>query len=138
MSALGGKQTSSCYASCVAPYTKARASVEAKMTLQDIPNIHFFTRLYWNQMGPDAWGSLARALRQMLADASKLPDGGSTLRHDLRLELMRAEGSSQYEEWLGRAMYDPDIVRKVGGRFVLPEEIPTMLTVLDAASGRPS
>lgn len=53
------------------------------MTLEDVPTMLRFMRLYWNQMGPDMYGSVVGALRDMLTA------GGEEIAQPLRREFIR-------------------------------------------------
>ena len=52
-------------------------------------------------MGPEVYGSLDRALHQMIADAEKLPDRGKVFKRDLMEELIEIDAS--FEEFATEA-----------------------------------
>ena len=99
------------------------------MNLDEIPTLVKFTRLYWNQMGREVYGSVQNALREMLND------GGEQIQGSLRKDLMRIGSSDDYRKWFERAREDIPTIRAVGGRFILPEEVPDLLIVLEEWSG---
>lgn len=95
------------------------------MKIDDIPTLAQFLRLYWNQMGPDVYGSLDNAMRQMLED------GGEQTQRSLRKELMLIGQGDSYRKWLSQARSDPKAIRQLGGASILPEDVPQLLTVLE-------
>ena len=99
--------------------------------LNRIPCLHQFSRLYWHQMGDVVHGTIDRAFRQYLSDASKLPDAGSGLRRDLYGELMLILDSADYEEWLAVNRTNIEIIKSVGGRFIFPDEVRPLMAILD-------
>jgi hypothetical protein len=82
-------------------------------------------RLYWNQMGPDIYGSIENALRQMLED------GGEEIQRLLRKELMLIGQGDGYREWLSKARSDVKSIRQMGGASILPEDVPVLLAVIE-------
>ena len=99
------------------------------MTLDDIPTLVRFGRLYWNQMGADVYGSVQNAMRQMLED------GGEETRLALRQELTFIGRGDAYAKWLKKARYDIPTIRQLGGAFILPDEVPALLMTVESHSG---
>jgi len=99
--------------------------------LERIPHLSQFMRLYWGQMGPECYGEIGTAFRQFLSDASRLPDGGASIRRGLVGELMLICDNPKYAEWVQLGLYDGEIGRAVGGRFIGPEEGKPLLQILD-------
>lgn len=99
--------------------------------LDRIPWLHQFSRLYWHQMGDEVYGTIDRAFRQYLADASRLPDAGTSFRRGLYGELMLLLHSSDYEQWLNSNRTDIETINAVGGRFIFPDEVRPLMAILD-------
>jgi hypothetical protein len=99
--------------------------------LERIPHLKFFSNCYWNQLGDEVYGSIERAFRHYLDDASRLPDQGKIMRRDLYGELMLILESERYRDWLRTALTDSDTIRAVGGRFIMPEQVRPLLAILD-------
>jgi len=105
--------------------------------IKKIPCLVSFTKAYWNQLGPDVYGSIEAAFGQMLSDARRSKDAGGALRLNLRRELMSIYQSSEYEMWLKSARRDPDAIDRVGGAFIFPEDVPVLLQKLESNGQRP-
>jgi hypothetical protein len=103
----------------------------AAAMLDRIPLLQQFSRLYWNQMGPDVHGTIERAFRQFLDDAARTPDGGESLRRALYAELMIILDSSDYDRWVKVNRTNVETIEVVGGRFILPEQVRPLMTILD-------
>lgn len=95
--------------------------------IDQTPILLRFSRLYWNQMGREVYGTIHKALRAML------DDGGEAIQQALRRELMLIS-HRDYADWFERVRTDVETIRKVGGRFILPQEVPTLLEELEAWS----
>lgn len=103
------------------------------MTLDDVPTLVRFLRLYWNQMGPDIYGSVENAMRQML------DDGGEEIQRLLRKDLMLIGQGDSYRKWLAHARTDIKTIQKMGGASILPEDVPLLLTTLEKwSNSKPS
>jgi hypothetical protein len=96
-----------------------------------IPTIVFFTRGYWNQTGPDIYGSIDRALMQMLMDTRRMPDKGVRLLSDFKSELREISNSKLYEDWLREARFDVNVINSVGGAFVMPDQVLLLLGMVE-------
>lgn len=84
-------------------------------------------------MGPDIYGSVENAMRQML------DDGGEEFQCLLRKDLMLIGQGGSYRKWLAQARSDPKTIRQLGGASILPEDVPRLLTVLeDWSNSKPS
>jgi hypothetical protein len=84
-------------------------------------------------MGPDIYGSVENAMREMLND------GGKEIQTLLRRELMLIGQGDSYRKWLAQARSDIKIIRQLGGASILPEDIPLLLDVLEEwSSNKPS
>jgi len=101
--------------------------------LDRLPHLHSFSRLYWHQMGDEIYGSIDNALRQFLDDAARLPDGGAGYRRALLQELMLTSGA-EYERWVADHYTDVGTIQSLGGCFIMPSEVPLLLSVLEEAS----
>ena len=101
--------------------------------LQSIPKLHFFSRLYWNQMADEAYGTIEVAFGTYLTDGSKLPDGGRAFRRSLSAELMLILNNPEYVDWVQNSRADRRTVSAVGGRFISPDEVPRLMNVLNKA-----
>ena len=99
--------------------------------LERIPNLKFFSNAYWNQMGDEVYGNIEGAFRQFVADAGRLPDGGTGLRRELYGELMLIHGDDAYDRWVKMNRTNVETIRAVGGRFILPEQVQSLMAVLD-------
>ena len=99
--------------------------------LDRIPKLKFFSGAYWNQMGTDIYGNIEGAFRQFLADAARLPDGGTEFRRQLYAELMLTLDSEEYESWLKLNCSNVGAIRAIGGRFLFPEDLRPLLAILD-------
>ena len=99
--------------------------------LDRIPYLHQFSQLYWHQMGDEIYGTIDRAFRHYLADASRLPDAGKSLRRGLYSELMLILDSTAYEDWVKLSRSNVEAVRAVGGRFIFPEDVRPLMAILD-------
>ena len=99
--------------------------------IERIPSIIFFTKGYWNQMGPDVYGSIDRALTQMLSDTKKMPNEGIDLVSNLKRELTEINRNGWYSDWLRNARFDVDVINSVGGAFVMPDEVPLLLRIIE-------
>jgi hypothetical protein len=99
--------------------------------LDRIPNLKFFSNAYWNQMGTNVFGRVEGAFRQFLADAARLPDGGTDFRRQLYAELMLILDSEEYENWLKLNRSNSEVIRAVGGRFLVPEDVRPLMAILD-------
>jgi hypothetical protein len=81
-------------------------------------------------MGPDLYGSVENALVQMVTD------GGEDISHRLRKELAFLGEGRHYAEWFSMARYDKTTIRQLGGAFILPEDIPNLIAVIDSCEGQ--
>jgi hypothetical protein len=99
--------------------------------LDRIPCLQQFSRLYWNQTGDEVYGTIDRAFRQYLADASRLPDAGANLRRGLFGELMLILDSADYDEWLTHNRTNIEAINAVGGRFIFSDEVRPLMAILD-------
>jgi hypothetical protein len=93
--------------------------------LTKIPTIIFFTQEYWNQLGPDMYGDINEALAQLIKD------GGPSVKMSMRKELIYICESNDYKQWFKEARMNPEIIRLVGGRFIVPKEVPQLLVALE-------
>lgn len=98
--------------------------------IREIPNLAFFSRMYWNQMGKEVFISIDRAFEKLLDDAAKLPDRGVSFRRNLLKELMLINGSDRYSQWLREARQDSKAIDSIGGRFILPKHVPVLVDIL--------
>lgn len=80
-------------------------------------------------MGPDLYGTVTNALREMLKD------GGAAIEGPLRRELIQIGQGDEYRDWLRRARTNGDISRQLGGAFILPEDIADLLETIEEFSG---
>jgi hypothetical protein len=99
--------------------------------LERIPHLQFFSNCYWNQLGGEVYGSIDDAFRQYVSDAARLPDQGRSTRRELYGELMLILESDRYRDWLSSAQTNSETIRAVGGRFIMPQEIRSLLAILD-------
>lgn len=84
-------------------------------------------------MGPDIYGSVENAMREMLND------GGEEIQALLRRDLMLIGQGDSYRKWLAHARSDIKTIRQLGGASILPEDIPLLLDVLEEwSSNKPS
>ena len=88
-------------------------------------------------MGNEIFGSIEGAFRQFLADGAGLPDGGKSLRRELLGELMLLQGGDAYVRWLKTNRNNVETIRAVGGRFIMPEQVPSLMAVLDESFDHP-
>ena len=99
--------------------------------LDRIPLLQQFSRLYWHQMGSEVYGTIELAFRQFLDDAARTPDGGKSLRRGLYGELMLILDCDDYDRWLDLNRNNVEIIKAVGGRFIMPDQVRPLLTILD-------
>ena len=99
--------------------------------LDRIPHLQQFSRLYWDQMGDEVYGTIQNAFRQLLADAARLPDAGRSLRRTLYGELMLILDNPEYAEWVQLGLCDVETGNAVGGRFISPEQVGSLIAILD-------
>jgi hypothetical protein len=81
-------------------------------------------------MGPDIYGSVENAMRQMLND------GGEEIQRLLRKDLTLIGQGDSYREWLSKARSDIKSIRQMGGASILPEDVPVLLGVIEEWSNR--
>ena len=105
--------------------------------LERIPLLTFFSNGYWNQLGAEVYGSIETAFRQYLADAARLPDGGKSFRRELYGELMLIHASDAYDSWVKTSRCNSETIRAVGGRFIMPEKVQSLMAVLDESFDHP-
>ena len=99
--------------------------------LERIPNLTFFSNAYWNQMGDEVYGTIEGAFRQFLDDSSRLPDDGKSLRRELFGELMLIHRDDAYDRWVTTNRTDVETIRSVGGRLIMPEQVQSLMAILD-------
>jgi hypothetical protein len=99
--------------------------------IEKFPTFLKFSRLYWNETGSDLYGSIESALEQMIEDSLGLGDAGADFRKVFYGELMQLTGNPNYTKWVEENEEDIEAIKLVGGRFVGPEEIPLLLSILD-------
>jgi hypothetical protein len=96
------------------------------------PALFYFNRLYWHQNGPELYGSADEAFRQYLLDASKLPDGGASLKREIYKELMIIGATDEYKNWALANQLNEDVIRQVRGNILLPETIERLRKILES------
>jgi hypothetical protein len=101
--------------------------------LDRLPHLHTFSRSYWHQMGDVVYGTIDNAFRQFLDDASRLPDGGMGYRRALLQELMLASGA-EYARWVTQHRTHIPTIKALGGAFIMPSQVPSLLSVLNENS----
>lgn len=99
--------------------------------IESIPTFLQFTRLYWNQMGDEAYGSIENAFSEFLRDCRKSSEYMNIVR-SLYLELEVIADSEEYERWLHRNTSKAEYIRLAGGRFVWPDEANRLRGLLDS------
>lgn len=99
--------------------------------LDRLPILQQFSRLYWNQMGNEVYGTIGSAFREFLDDAARLPDQGISIRRALYGELMLIHDNGAYGEWVEFGLCDRDTVKAMGGRFIRAEEVAPLMAILD-------
>ena len=99
--------------------------------LEQLPNLKFFSRAYWNQMGAEAYGNIEAAFRHLLADAACLPDKGASIRRELYGELMVILDSDAYGSWVKLNRTNVATIKAIGGRFIMPEQVKPLMAILD-------
>ena len=107
------------------------AATLSAIMLDRLPTLQQFSRLYWNQMGQEAYGTIGSAFREFLNDAAHLPDQGVSVRRALYGELILIHDNRAYGEWVQFGLYDRDTGKAVGGRFILKEEVAPLMAILD-------
>jgi hypothetical protein len=103
--------------------------------LNHIPNLKFFSNAYWNQMGNDVYGNIDAAFRQFVADAARLPDGGRDVRRALLGEIMLITDNDAYGRWVNGNRTNPETIKTVGGRFIMPDQVKLLMAILDEKTG---
>ncbi len=98
--------------------------------LDRLPTLQQFSRLYWNQMGDEVYGTIGNAFRQFLDDAARLPDQGRSIRTALCGELLLIHHNPAYGDWVESGLYDRDTGTAVGGRFIGPEQVAGLMAIL--------
>jgi hypothetical protein len=104
--------------------------------IDKLPHIKRFTRSYWNEPADLTYGTIENALLQYLEDAKGLPDGGRVFRDELRQELLLILNNAEYEQWVKNSFNNIDVIRSVGGRFVMPRYVESLLAILEGKIGR--
>ena len=85
-------------------------------------------------MGDEVYGTIDRAFRQYLADASRTEDAGTSLRRSLYGELMLILDSAAYENWLHVSRTNIETINAIGGRFIFPDDVRLLTAILDERS----
>lgn len=89
-----------------------------------------FLRLYWNQSGNLVYGTIEKAFRAFLSDCQRLPDKGSQIIRYLYRELDFIFNNDDYAKWIDGPK-DTSSIKMVGGRFIWPDEIGTLIKILN-------
>jgi hypothetical protein len=99
--------------------------------LDRLPTFQQFSRLYWNQLGDEVYGTIGCAFREFLNDAARLPDQGKSIRRTLHGELMLIHQNPAYGQLVQFGLYNRNIGKAVGGRFISPEEVASLIAILN-------
>lgn len=100
--------------------------------IDNYPALLHFNRLYWHQTAPDLYGSVDEAFRVYLTDASKLPDGGNSIKRELYNEFVQIALSKDYEEWALSSKHNETAIRRVGGNIILSKTIERLRRILES------
>jgi hypothetical protein len=82
-------------------------------------------------MGSEVYGSIENAFNQMLEDIGKISDKDMSSTRAIYRELMGLVDDIDYKDWITKQFDNPNVIRRVGGRFVFPDEIPALIKILD-------